>query len=254
MLNSFQNIGVIIATVGAAIAFLLLLRRVWHSELRRPHNDLIGWHLSVLGSTYAVIIGFMLFAVWTNFETADGNAEAEANCLVNMVRSSAGLSAESHEQIRGLASEYASIMLNDEWPAMERGDVSPKSHVSIEKLWTTVTDGEIHSSRERTSLDHTFSELARMTEYRRLRQLQVNSYLPGILWLVLIAGTTVTILSACLLGAADLKLHLIQVVTLALMISSVLVAIGDINRPFQGSVHVDATGFERARVAIADTR
>jgi hypothetical protein len=254
VLNSFQNFGVILATVAGAVAFLLLLRRVWHSELRRPHNDLIGWHLSVLGSTYAVIIGFMLFAVWTNFETAEANAEAEANCLVSMVRSSRGLAAGPHEQIRGLASEYVNIMLTKEWPAMERGEVSPESHVSIEKLWTAVTDSETHSGREQTSLDHTFSELARMTEYRRLRQLQVNSYLPDILWFVLIAGATVTILSACLLGAADLKLHLIQVVTLALMISSVLVAIGDINRPFQGSVHVDAAGFERARVAIADTR
>lgn len=185
---------------------------------------------------------------------ADGNAETEANCLVNMVRSSAGLSAGPHEQIRGLAIEYANIMLTDEWPAMERGEVSPKSHVSIEKLWATVTASETHSGREQTSLDHTFSELAKMTEYRRLRQLQVNSYLPGILWLVLIAGATVTILSACLLGAADVKLHLIQVITLALMISSVLVAIGDINRPFQGSLHVDAAVFERARVAIANRR
>ena len=131
MLNSFQNFGIILATVAAAVAFLLLLRRVWHSELRRPHNDLIGWHLSVLGSTYAVIIGFMLFAVWTNFETAEANAEAEANCLVSMVRSSRGLAAGPHEQIRGLASEYVDIMLHKEWPAMERGEVSPESHVSI---------------------------------------------------------------------------------------------------------------------------
>ena len=254
MLNGFENMAVIVATVGAAAAFLLLLHRVWRSELRSQHNDLIGWHVSVLGSTYAVIIGFMLFAVWSNFETADANADAEANCLVNVVRSSRGLAPRQREQIRSLAAEYVNIMLTEEWPAMSLGRVNASSHPIVQQLWAAITSTETHGGLEQTSLDHTFSELARMTEYRRLRQLQVVSYLPNILWLVLVVGATVTIVSACLFGTPDLKLHLIQVMMLALMISSVLVAIGDINRPFQGSVHVDTTSFERARSTIADLR
>jgi hypothetical protein len=254
VLNSFQNIAVVIATVAGTAAFLLLLQRVWRSELRRPHNDLVGWHISVIGSTYAVIVGFMLYAVWSNFEMAEANAEAEADCLVNVVRSSRGLSAGPREQIRRLAVEYVRVMLTEEWFAMERGQVSPASHTIIQRLWTTVTSSEIHSGLEQISLDHTFGGLTRMTEYRRLRQLQIDSYLPNILWLVLILGATITILSACLFGAADLKLHLIQVMVLALMISSVLVAIGDINRPFQGSVHIDAGGFERARITLTDLK
>jgi hypothetical protein len=252
VLNSFQNAGVIAATVAVAAAFLLLVHRFWHSDLRRPHNDLIGWHITVIGSTYAVIIGFMLYAVWTNFEIAQANAEAEANCLVNVVRSSNGLSSGPHMQIRRLALEYVNIMLTEEWFAMEREQVSPTSQKIVQQLWATVTSFETHSGLEQTSLDHTFSELARMTEYRRLRQLQMNSYLPGILWLVLITGATITIVSACLFGAIDLKLHLIQVMMLALMVSSVLVAIADINRPFQGSVHVNSVGFEHARTTIGD--
>ena len=55
------------------------------------HNDLIGWQLSVLGTTYAVIVGFMLYTVWINFGAADLNADAEANSLVNVYRLSYGL-------------------------------------------------------------------------------------------------------------------------------------------------------------------
>ena len=253
MLSIFENIAVIIATVAGTAGVLLLFRRFWQNEMRRQHNDLIGWHISVLGSTYAVIIGFMLFAVWSNFETAESNVEAEANCLVNVVRSARGLSAAEREQVRHLASEYVRLMLTEEWPAMERGEVSPASHLVIEKLWITLTGGEAHGSLEQTSLDHSLTELARMTEYRRLRQLQVTSYLPEILWFVLIAGAAVTIISACLFGTVDIKLHLIQVMMLALMISSALVAIADINRPFQGSAYVNVTAFERARVTIAES-
>jgi hypothetical protein len=72
-----------------------------------------------------------------------------------------------------------------------------------------------------------------MTEFRRLRQSQVNAHLPGILWLVLVIGATVTIMSACLFGTSDFRVHLIQVGMMSLLISSVLIAIADINRPFR---------------------
>jgi hypothetical protein len=35
------------------------LNRIWPWEKRRPYNELIGGQLGVLGTTYAVILGFM---------------------------------------------------------------------------------------------------------------------------------------------------------------------------------------------------
>jgi hypothetical protein len=248
--SGVSNILTIVATVSAAVFFLLYLKRTWRSELRRQHNDLIGWHISVLGSTYAVIVGFMLFAVWSNFQVAEANAESEANCLVNVVRASRGLPSNQHETIHRLAKEYVTNMLTLEWPAMDNGKVSPESQKIIEGLWEAVTGSEIHTPTEQVSLDRTLNELARMTEFRRLREIQVGSDLPDILWLVLIVGATVTIASACLFGTADIRLHIIQVGMLALMISSILVAIGDINHPYQGAVRVGTAGFQRAKMSI----
>src|SRR5690242_19450223 len=97
--------------VAASLGFLLLLYRVWPVEQRRPHNDLIGWQITVLGTTYAVVVGFMLYAVWTAFELADGNAEAEANCLVNVARSAQGLRDAERQEIENLVREYVDQML-----------------------------------------------------------------------------------------------------------------------------------------------
>lgn len=254
MLNSFQNVLIMLATVAAACGFLLLLQRLWPSELRRPHNELIGWNLTILGTTYAVIIGFMLFAVWNNFEIAEATVEGEANCLVNVAHSSRGLSAGERTRILSLTREYVNVMLTKEWGAMIHGQLSPASQVIIRQLWATLLATETRTALEQTSLDRTLSELTSMTDYRRLRQVQLGSNLPGILWVVLILGATVTIVSACCFGASKFGVHLVQVIMLALIISSVLVAIADINHPFQGSVHVDPAAFERARIALGDIR
>jgi hypothetical protein len=240
------------AIVAASGAFLWIVQRVWSTEHRRQHNDLIGWQVTVVGTTYAVILGFMLYTVWTNFLMAEGNVEGEANCLVNLARSAKGLPSAQRQEIQDLARQYVDIVLANEWPAMQSLRFSDESHRSIQRLWAAVMKTEVHTASEQTSLDHALTDLTEMTNFRRLRQLEVISSLPGILWAVLIVGATVTIGSACLFGSADSRLHLIQVIMLAVLLSLALVAVADINRPFQGAVHVSSAGFARAREALTD--
>jgi hypothetical protein len=127
---------------------------------------------------------------------------------------------------------------------------SPLSAPIVEELWTATANTEIRTPSQQTSLDHAITELSAMTEHRRLRLTQAITGIPGILWSVLIAGAVVTILSSCLFGSVDLKLHFIQVFMLSLLLGLALVAISDISRPFQGYVHVSASGFERARLTL----
>jgi hypothetical protein len=70
--------------------------------------------------------------------------------------------------------------------------------------------------------------------------------------MVLLLGGVITTLSSCLFGTDNFKLHCVQVFSLALLLSLALVAIGDIDRPYQGAVHVNPTGFERARATFAE--
>lgn len=252
MLDVYQSAAIVIAVVAGSVAFLGLLQRIWPADERRLHNELIGWQVTVLGTTYAVIVGFMLYAVWTGFEVAEDNAGAEANSLMNVVRTAQGLPSNSRLQIQELARKYVDVMLSQEWPAMAQVQLSPASHQIMLQLWAVVSSTKVHDATEQTGLDHTLSELSNMTEHRRTRQLEVVSSLPGILWGVLIVGAIVTIVSSCMFGTIDFKLHFLQVFMLSLLVGLALVAIADINRPFQGSVHVEPTGFLRARATFAD--
>jgi hypothetical protein len=169
MLNYFQDAFIMAAVVAAGVGFLFLLQLVWRSELRSQHNNLIGWHVGVLGSIYAVIIGFMLFAVWTNFAAAYTNADSEANCLVDVARASRGLPVAARDRVLQLSNEYVNVMLTKEWPAMSRRELSPASHDVIKQLWATLATTEPHTPGEQISLAHTLTELGKMTEFRRLR-------------------------------------------------------------------------------------
>jgi hypothetical protein len=247
MLTTFGDIVVVLGCTLASLVFVWMLNRVWPAEQRRDHNDIIGWQVGVLGTTYAVILGFMLYAVWTSFQDANINAETEANCLVSVYRVANGLPAEQRDQVHKLARQYADAVITQEWRTMEGGDFGYAGHQTIEQLWSTVLQTKPESFSQQTAMNLALTEIDSMTEHRRLRQLQSQSKLPAILWIVLIVGGIITMLSSCMFGIDNFLLHALQVVSLTLLLSLILVAIADIDRPFQGVIHVHPSGFERAR-------
>jgi hypothetical protein len=247
MLSTGQNIVLIILTVTLAVTLLVLLRKLWPPALRREHNDLVGWQIGVLGTTYAVIVGFMLWNVWSNFQSAEVNAELEATSLVNVYRLSQGLSPAEAAEVQKLARKYADAMLDDEWPAMSKQNFSSAGFEITQQLWAVMVQAQARQAREPLSLSQALAELANMTQHRRIRQLQSRSSLPTILWFILIVGGVITIGSSCLFATENFRLHFILVFALSLMVSLVLVAIADIDRPFQGSVHVNPDAFRLAR-------
>jgi hypothetical protein len=247
MLSTSQNFVIVLLMVGASLLFMAGLNKAWPWEKRRDHNDLTGWQISVLGTTYAVILGFMLYTVWTNYVTSDLNTDSEANALLNVYRLSAGLPEVQHAELQNLARSYADTVVNRDWPEMNELQIPDGSRVINQRMWKILMSVETTSPSESTAQDHALSQLAAMNEHRNLRLLESTSTLPMMLWCVLIIGGIVTMASASMFGSPNLGLHAIQVFAFSLLVSLALVAIADINRPFQGSVHVSSYAFERAQ-------
>ena len=252
MLDTAQNIVIVIVSLACSLSFMAAVNYYWPPEQRRAHNDLIGWQLSVLGTTYAVIIGFMLYTVWINFGAADLNSDAEANSVVNIYRLSTGLAPEEGAKLRALARAYGDAVVDHEWGEMANNIMPQDSREIARQMWATLMASKAASPTEITAEDHALYELSALAGYRRIRLVESASRLPGVLWFVLLSGGVVTIASTCMFGAVNGPLHVIQVSAFALLISLVLVAIADINRPFQGSVHVSDYAFRRAQMDMKD--
>lgn len=247
MLDTAQNIFLIVMWVVLSITFLVLLNRLWPPARRRAHNDVIGWQIAAIGTIYAVMIGFMLFVVWVNFQTAETNANNEANALVNLFRTADGLPAAQRDAIHIAAANYGNAVLNQEWPTMSRGETAHHAQIFIMELWSITTSTPAQNFSQEVSLHQAMSELSDLTQHRRVRILESRSQMPTILWAVLVIGGMLTIAACCLIGSENTALHYTLIVALSLLISLALVAIADIDRPFQGTVHVSSYAFVRAQ-------
>lgn len=252
MLDTGQNIFIVIISVACSMSFMAAVNYYWPKEDRRAHNDLIGWQLSVLGTTYAVIIGFMLYTVWIEFGTAELNADAESNSVVNLYRLADGLPAEQGAKLKALARAYGDAVVDQEWQEMARDLMPTETRPVIKQMWQTLALSKGSAPTEVTAEDHALYELSALAGYRSTRLVQSATRLPGVLWFVLLVGGIVTVASTCMFGAANGVLHIIQVAAFSLLIALCLAAIADINRPFEGSVHVSDYAFRRAQMDMKD--
>lgn len=247
-----SNVLIVIACVGAAIAFLHLVTRTSSGSSRRESNDFTGAVVAVIGTTYAVLLAFMLSGVWNMFQQAQINAEQEANDLVNIFRISEQLPEPTRGTIEDLARRYAQNAIQTEFPSMSNEQLPPQGSQMITQMWKAASSIRANTSEESNALADLMSTLRSLTEHRRIRILQSHEMLPGILWMVLIAGGIITVAAACFFGVPNFRFHLLQVIVLSFLISLVLVAIADIDRPYQGNVKVSPEGFVFALQTFAD--
>jgi len=242
-----ESIFIVLGTVCSALLFMVVLNHFWPRERRRLHNDLIGWQLSVLGTTYAVILGFMLFNVWTSFGAAAVNSDLEADAALSVYRVADALPEPQRSQLHALARSYVDDVLVNEWPRMERGEVPQRTSTVANEMWKAVLAAQVTTPTQINAQNHELTHVSDLTRYRLTRIVQSADQLPRVLWCVLLVGGVLTIASACMFGSESRWLQTMQVFSFSLLIALSLVAIADIHRPFHGLVHVEDYPFRRAQ-------
>jgi Ca2+/H+ antiporter len=242
---------IIVACIAGALVFLFVVTRTYAAPTRKEANDFTGAVVAVIGTTYAVILAFMLSGVWNQFQQAQTNEEQEANALVNVWRISNQLQVPGAQEAKAACLRYAEIAGDKEWPAMLASKpLPPDNNDNINQLWMFAGQIQAHSGNDSIAAYQMMEELRLLTEYRRIRIMQSREELPAILWAVLIVGGTITVAAACFFGVPSFHFHVLQVGVLAFLISLVLVAIADIDRPYQGAVTVQPEGFSFSRETI----
>jgi hypothetical protein len=247
MLSLAQDVLIALCVTAGALGFTLTLNRLWPLRQRRMHEEQVGWQLNILGTTYAVILGFMLYTEWSNFTAAKLNVDMEANALRNVFRLAEGLPAPQAAQLEAQARAYVEAALTQDWPQMAAGELPEATHTVNLSMWRTLLSLRTLSTVEALAADHALSELSDLTQHRRTRLLHSTSQLPVIFWWLLLVGGFLTLVAVSMFGSLNLRIHFFQVGSLTLLVTLAMLAIADLDRPFRGWVHIDPAPFLRAQ-------
>lgn len=233
----------------ASVVGLLTFRELAPLEDLRDAVDALGNYLQTVGSIYAVLLAFVVYAVWNQFNEARGYLDREATALVDLHRTSSGLPARSRTQIqRGLCA-YVDAVLVEEWPAMAVHDDAAIDRVSarLDQVWLAIHACRPASDCQQTIYGEVLSRFNQLTDLRTSRLTAAGARIPRAMTMLLYMGAVVTIGSVYLLAFRQLWLHALVTAALAGAIAHILYLIRDLDDAFSGDLQISRTPLERAR-------
>ena len=228
-----------LATVLVACSLHALVQRVVKHETLAPHNEVAGVILTVVGTLYAVILGFVVVVAWQSFTTASDVCGSETNALAYVYRLARGLPQPAHDTIRHDIVRYAQSVLTVEWPRMVAGGKSDRATGDLARQIAKEVVNFQPATPSATNLQAAMlSALGEFLNDRRTRLTYLDSRIPQILWGVLIFGALVLLGITFLIGLQNRTVQLVMTGALSAMIALSLVTIFELDSPLEGATHI----------------
>ena len=231
---------IVLISIGGLLAARKWLKTI---DLKTQH-DIADPYSQFVAMLFAVLLGFMVADAMQRFGEARNTVQSEASALGNVFRLAEGLADAEREKIRDLCTEYATVVVNDEWPQLQHKTDSPKARATYKNLWHEVTTYEPVTQRQSNAQQVMMSAMQELGNNRRMRIEALHAGLPDELWVALILGGVATIIFTYFFGAENLKIQVVMVAIVALVICLNLFLLANYDDPFSGDVQVTPSAFE----------
>ena len=224
---------------------LVLVQRLMPTRRRMQHNDVAGFIYAVLGVVYAVLLGLMVIAVWDDWNAANAAVDQEASELAEVFWLAHRLPQPEGRHLQELARSYARVVVNEEWPLMERGKVSPKAWTILDEIRNEIQRMNPTTPTQQVLYEQGLQQVSDLADARRERLLDAEEGVPAILWVVLIVGGVEVVGFTYLFGLQSTTVHVLMVTSLTLIIALVLFTVAALDHPFEGDIRIGPAAFEQ---------
>lgn len=151
---------------------------------------------------------------------------------------------EGHH-LQELARSYARVVVNEEWPLMERGKVSPKAWAILDEIRDSMQSVDPSTPAQQVLYEQGLQQVSDLADARGERLLDAEVGLPAILWVVLIIGGVEVVGFTYLFGLQSTTVHVLMVASLTLVTALVLFTVAALDYPFKGDVRIGPDAFEQ---------
>lgn len=230
--------------VSAAVGGLIVVKRALHVDELREHNDVTDPMSQVVGMMFAVLLGFMVSDAMQRFEGARATVQQEAASLADVFQLAHGLPDPQKTMIHTLCSDYANLVVSEEWPLLARRKTSKLTWWTYDRLWQTCTGLQPKNQAESNIQQSILQAITNLGDNRRLRIEALHNGLSPVLWGILIVGGITTILFTYFFGLHNFRMQIIMTAIVSLVICLNIFLLACFDDPFSGDVMVLPTAFQ----------
>lgn len=240
---------IVVGASAAAVALLWLIRQWVPMAALRDSNNEVGNYLQTIGTIYAVLLAFVVSAVWSQFNEARSVVDREATEVVDLFRVIDGFRAGPRAPLQRALARYLDAVIADEWRAMATGDEATSERIGAEldAVWAGLHCFEPVTDCERSLHAEALSRFNDLSDARTNRLTAARTRMPLGLRLLLYLGAVMIVSSMFLLAVDAFWIHAVITGALAGSVSHVLYLVEDLDDAFSGLWRVSTAPFERAR-------
>jgi hypothetical protein len=241
---SWTDTFILVGTLVVCGIALWLLQHFVPHRMRESHNDVAGFIFAAVGVLYAVLLAFVVVAVWQNVDSARQTTFKEADALAGVYWISRELPLPVGTQVEHDTLEYARTVQDTEWPLLAAHRSSPQATQLVYDMRAKTLDFAPADARQQVLYEHAVTHVEELASERRARLTEIDDSVPTIMWVALIAGGLLTVAFTYLFGLSNTLAHGLMVLTLTALVVVSLLLIKEMDFPFTGVTRVEPTAFE----------
>jgi len=241
----FQAVICMLLPVLLAGLGLLVVRKTVHAHFLRQHHDMAGPFFNTLGAIYGIFLAFIVSNTWHYYDQTNSNIVQEARYLESLHNNTAALREPYRSQIRTLLKQYRDDLVVKEWPCLARGESSAEATATLKALTQAYATQQLSGEAEGPFFSASVNNLEAMKGLRASRIDDAASGLLPFLWVILIAGASLTVVFSYLFGAQNFVTHAVMTMLLTAVIALAFYTIVTLDFPFTGPAAIGPDAFAR---------
>jgi Protein of unknown function (DUF4239) len=238
----------------AAVAGLagLLIRRIGSGQGpdkgdTAEDNTAASSVFTLVAGLHAVLMVFVLIALFDKASTAEADSYREANNLVAVSWAGDALPEPARTRIHTLTREYVNTVIDREWPRMRAAKPEEDTGwVQLDEVRLAIQQAD---TTDEWQQDQRTEAAARLWDVYQARQDRLSAASGGVslvVWFALAIGSVLSLVLLYRFSGTTLVTHVLVMSTMAAMIALVLYAIYQMQNPFSGGAHIDPDAFRAA--------
>lgn len=261
MINDFLNLPTfamcfiaMLLSASLSVLALMFVRKKLNWESFRDNHEVGGFLFNALGLLYAVLIAFVVYATWGDYDAAQIYCDREANLMQDLYLNTSALPESYRTPVKEKVLEYLAQVVNEDWPLLSVDQPNPASKRTLIELWKIyMSIDNIENEKQKIFFDESISRLNEVSDFRRMRILSSQNHIPVVIWTALIIGALTSVGFSLFFGTKNLTVQATMTSLFAMTNSVLLVLILALDHPFTGDIKIKSLPFESILYFLKNT-